>query len=171
MKGFTRISGIGMMLAFSLNALADGAYPTRVVTLVSGYAPGGSSDAVARVFGEALGKELGQQVIVVNKPGAGTTIAADSVARAPADGYTLYLGSASLLGGDKALYPTVKYEPKDFIPITKVSVSPLLLSVNKDSGITSVTDLIAKAKKNPGKFNFSSAGSGSIIHMGAVHFS
>ena len=160
-------------LALSIHTAAMAAetpYPSRMITLVSGYAPGGSSDTVARIFGEALGKEIGQQVVVLNKPGAGTTIAADFVARAPADGYTLYLGSASLMGGDQQLYKTAKYTPQDFIPITRVSISPLLLSVNKNSGITSVKDLIAKAKKNPGKLNASSAGAGSIIHMAAVHF-
>lgn len=167
----TTWTGIAMMLAFHGAAMAQDAYPTRPITLVSGYTTGGSSDAVARIYGEALGKELGQQVIVLNKPGAGTTIAAESVARAPADGYTLYLGSASLMGGDKALYKAVKYEPKDFIPITRVSVSPLLLSVNKDAGIASVADLVAKAKQNPGKYNFSSGGAGSILHIAGMQFS
>jgi tripartite-type tricarboxylate transporter receptor subunit TctC len=165
---------IKTVLAITMSAhaavMAQDAYPARPISLVTGYAPGGSSDAVARIFGEALGKELGQPIVVINKPGAGTTIAADSVARAQADGYTLYLGSASLMGGDKALYKTVKYEPTDFTPITRVSVSPLLLSVSKDSSITSVADLVAKAKQNPGKLYFSSAGSGSIIHIAAVQF-
>src|SRR5690606_5942715 len=100
--------------------VAASEYPSKPVTLVSGYAPGGSSDAVARVLADALGKELCQQVVGMNRPGAGTTIAATSVARAPADGYTLYLGSASLFGGDKALYPNITYEPVDFVAITKV---------------------------------------------------
>jgi len=161
----------GVLLCWSAGIMAADDYPIRPITLVSGYAPGGSSDAVARVLADALGKELGQQVVVMNRPGAGTTIAATSVARAPADGYTLYLGSASLYGGDKALYPNITYEPEDFIAITKVSYSPLLLSVNRGTGIESVADLIKRAKAEPGKLAYSSAGTGSIIHMGAVLFS
>ncbi len=163
-------TGVAMLLALHGAALAQGAFPTRPITLVVGSAPGGGLDTVARVYGEALGNELGQPILVVNRAGAGTTMGAESVARSPADGYTLLLASASLFGGDQYLYKTARYEPKDFLPITRISQAALLLSVNKNSGLTSVADLLAKAKQSPGKYNFSTGGAGTIIHVAAVHF-
>lgn len=163
-------TSIALLLALAGTAQAQAPFPNRPITLVVGSAPGGGLDTVGRIFGEALGNELGQPILVVNRPGAGTTMGAESVARSPADGYTLLLASASLFGGDQYLYKTARYEPKDFLPITRVSSAALLLSVNKNSGLTSVADLVAKARQAPGKYNFSTGGAGTIIHVAAVHF-
>lgn len=150
--------------------LAADAYPSRPIRLVIGFPAGGGADNVARMYGDALSKELGQPVIVDNKPGAGTTIAAETVAKAPADGYTLYIATASVMGGDKVLYKNIRYEPADFAPITRLTVSPLLLAANKASGIGSVADLVAKARKHPGALNYSSSGNGVITHLAGVQF-
>jgi len=151
-------------------AVAQEVYPNKPISLVVGFPPGGASDTVTRIFGEALSKKFGQPVIVVNKPGAATTVAAGSVASAPPDGYTLYIGPASLFGGDKALYKSVSYEPKDFIPITRISAAPLLMCVSKNSGINSVAELVSRAKNEPEKLFVGSGGSGSVTHIAAVQF-
>ncbi len=88
-------------------------YPTKPIRLVIGFPAGGGADNTARLYGDALSRELGQPVIVDNKPGAGTTIAAEFVSKAPADGYTLYIATASLMGGDKVLYKNIRYQPSD----------------------------------------------------------
>lgn len=152
-------------------ATAQEHYPNRPIRIVIGFPAGGGADNTARLYGDALSRELGQPVIVENKPGAGTTIAADTVAKAAPDGYTLYIATASVMGGDKVLYKNIKYEPSDFIPITRLVSAPLVLAVNKDSGITSVADLIAKAKAKPGALNYSSSGNGVITHLAGVQFS
>lgn len=151
-------------------ALAADAFPIKPIRVVIGFPAGGGADNVARLYGDALSKELGQPVIVDNKPGAGTTIAAEIVAKAPADGYTLYIASASLMGGDKVLYKNIRYEPTDFAPITRLTVSPLLLAANKESGITSVANLLARARQHPGALNYSSSGNGVITHLAGVQF-
>lgn len=161
---------IAVLASLGVPAIAQDAYPNRPISLVIGFPPGGAYDTVSRIFGDALSQKLGQPVLIINRPGAATTVAAGSVATAPPDGYTLYIGPASLFGGDKALYKSVSYEPKDFIPITRISASPLLLCVSKDSGITSVADLVSAGRKDPGKLFVGSGGSGSITHIAALQF-
>lgn len=151
-------------------AAAEAGYPTKPIRIVIGFPAGGGADNTARLYGDALSRELGQPVIIDNKPGAGTTIAAETVAKAPPDGYTLYIATASVMGGDKVLYKNIKYEPSDFIPITRLVAAPLVLAVNKDSGLRSVADVIAKAKNNPGALNYSSSGNGVITHLAGVQF-
>lgn len=120
------------LLSASALALAD-AYPSRPITLMVGFPPGGGADAVARIVSEKLGRVLNQAVLVDNRPGAGTTIASDLVARAPADGYTLLLGSANLYGTDQILYKSARYDGvRSFTPIMRWSDSPMLLAVKKD---------------------------------------
>src|SRR5690606_1341486 len=119
--------------------------------------------------GEALSRELGQPVNVDNKPGAGSTLASDLLARAPADGYTLGLASGTLYGVDEHLYK-VKYTPGDFTPITRLTISPLILAVNKDLGAKSVSELLANARANPGKLNYSSSGIGGSPHIAGLTF-
>lgn len=152
------------------SASADDTYPNRAITIVVGFPPGGSADNVARIFADGLSKEVGQPVVVENRPGAGTTIGASRVARAAPDGYTVFLGTASVMGGDQRLYK-VDYTPSDFIPVSRVTVAPLLLIVNSKTGITSVSELIAAAKAQPGTLNYSSSGSGVITHLAGVQFS
>ncbi|RLK45622.1 tripartite-type tricarboxylate transporter receptor subunit TctC [Cupriavidus plantarum] len=145
-------------------------YPNKPIRLVIGFPPGGGADNSARLYGDALSRELGQPVVVDNRPGAGTTIAAEFAAKSAPDGYTLLIATASLMGGDKVMYPKIRYEASDFAPITKLSAAPLILAVNKDAGIKSVTDLIAQAKSKPGKLNYSSSGNGVITHLAGVYF-
>ncbi len=162
------------VLAASIPALPAHAgptdYPAKPIRLVIGFPAGGGADNTARLYGDALSRELGQPVIVDNKPGAGTTIAAEFVAKAPADGYTLYIATASLMGGDKVLYKNIRYQPSDFVPITRLVAAPMILAVNKDTGIKSVADLVAQAKAHPGALNYSSSGNGVITHLAGVYF-
>jgi tripartite-type tricarboxylate transporter receptor subunit TctC len=157
-------------LGLPLHASAQTSYPTKPIRVVIGFPAGGGADNTARLYGDALSRELGQPVLVDNKPGAGTTIAAEFVAKAPPDGYTLYIATASLMGGDKVLYKSIKYEPSDFIPVTRLVAAPMILAVNKDTGIHNVADLVAQAKARPGSLNYSSSGNGVITHLAGVYF-
>lgn len=155
-------------LAFT--SAAQGDYPNKPIRLVAGFAPGGAADLVARAMSEALGKALGQPIVVENKPGNGSSIAADIVAKAAPDGYTLLIASPSSISVNPALNPKLTYTAKDLAPVTKITTSPLVLAVNPATGITSVQDLIAQAKKRPGELNYSTSGNGSAPHLGAALF-
>jgi tripartite-type tricarboxylate transporter receptor subunit TctC len=158
--------------AFNWNANAQpAAYPTKPIRLVIGFAPGGAADSVARAMSDAFGKALGQPVIVDNKPGNGSSIAAELVAKAPADGYTLLIASPSSISVNPAVNPSLSYTAKDLLAVTKMTTSPLVLAVNPATGIRSVSDLIAAAKTDPGKLNYSTSGNGSAPHLGAALFS
>ncbi|OEZ29960.1 Bug family tripartite tricarboxylate transporter substrate binding protein [Variovorax boronicumulans] len=157
-------------LLASAGTLAD-TYPSRPITLLVGFPAGGGADTVARIVGDKLGKLLGQPIVIDNKPGAGTTIASDQVARAAPDGYTLLLGSANLYGSDKLLYKSVKYDgAKSFVPISRWSSAPMLLAVNKDVSAKTVQALIAEARQNPGKLAYSSSGAGVVTHLAGLSF-
>jgi tripartite-type tricarboxylate transporter receptor subunit TctC len=120
---------------------------------------------------DEFGKALGQPVVVDNKPGAGSSIAAELVAKASPDGYTLLIASPSSISVNPALSPTLGYKPSDLAAVTRMTTSPLVLAVNPATGIRSVSDLIAAAKKDPGKLNYSTSGNGSAPHLGAALFS
>jgi len=145
-------------------------YPSRPIRLVIGFAPAGAADTVARAMSDAFGKALGQPVVVDNKPGNGSSIAADIVAKSAPDGYTLLIASPSSISVNPALNPKLSYTPADLLPVTKMTTSPLVLAVNPATGIRSVPELIAAAKKDPGKLNYSSSGNGSAPHLGAALF-
>lgn len=156
--------------AFCAGAQAQ-AYPVRPITLVVGFPPGGGADAVARIVSDKMGKILGQSVIVDNRPGAGTTLASDQVARAPADGYTLLLGSANIYGSDQLLYKSARYDGvKNFTAISRWSAAPMLLAVKKDFPAQSVKDLVALARSQPEKLSYSSSGAGVVTHLAALSF-
>jgi len=158
--------------ALGSNALAQAApYPNRPIRLVIGFAPGGAADYVARAMSHAFSKALGQPVVVDNRPGNGSSIAADQVAKSPPDGYTLLIASPSSISVNPALNPNLPYTPKDLTPVTKMTTSPLVLAVNPSTDIRSVQDLIAAAKKEPGRLNYSTSGNGSAPHLGAALFS
>ena len=170
MKELRAISFAAAALLASAGALADG-YPARPITLVVGFPAGGGADTVARIVTDKLAKILGQPIIIDNKPGAGTTIASDQVARAAPDGYTLLLGSANLYGSDKLLYKAVKYDgARSFVPISRWSSAPMLLAVNKDVSAKTVQALIAEARQNPGKLAYSSSGTGVVTHLAGLSF-
>jgi len=146
-------------------------YPSKPVRLVVGFAPGGAADFVARAFQEPLGRALGQPVVVDNRPGAGSSIAAEHVAKSTADGYTFLIASPSSILVNPLLSPKAGFQPlKDLVPVSKVSSSPLILAVNPGIGATNVQGLIKYLKENPGKVNFATSGNGSAPHLSAVLF-
>ena len=146
-------------------------YPSKPVRLVVGFAPGGAADFVARAFQEPLSKALGQPIVVENRPGAGSSIAAEAVAKSAPDGYTVLIASPSSILVNPLISPKAGFQPlKDLIAVSKVSSSPLILAVNPSVGVASVKELIAHAKKNPGKLNYATSGNGSAPHMAAVLF-
>ncbi len=159
-----------VLCSVGADALAQG-YPNKPIRLVVGFSPGGAADVVARSIGEGLGRALGQPIVIENRAGAGSSIAADNVAKSVADGYSVLIASPAGISVNPALNPKLNYRPSDLLPITKVSASPLLIVVNPATGIASVNELIAAAKKAPGKLNYATSGIGSAPHFGAVLFS
>ncbi|MEO6744058.1 MAG: tripartite tricarboxylate transporter substrate binding protein [Caldimonas sp.] len=146
-------------------------WPAKPIRLVIGFAPGGAADYVARTIADPLGRLLGQSVVVENRAGAGSSLAADFVAKAPADGYTLLIASPSSISVNPALNAKLTYSAKDLVPVTRITSSPLVVAVNPGAGINSFQELIATAKAKPGALNYTSSGNGSAPHLGAAHFS
>lgn len=162
---------LAVVCTLACTAVAAQSYPSKPITLLVGFPPGGGADLVARVVSERLGKELGQPIIVENKPGAGTTIASDLAARAAPDGYTLLLSSVSLNGSDQLLYKSARYDGnKSFTPITRWAYSPMLIGVREKFPEKDVSGLVEHARKNPGKLSYSSSGAGVITHLAGASF-
>jgi tripartite-type tricarboxylate transporter receptor subunit TctC len=156
-------------------ATAQDTWPTKPVRIVVPFAPGGTTDILARAVAPELSKAFGQQFIVDNRAGAGGNVGADIVAKAPNDGYTLLMGTVGTHGINRALYPKLPYDPiKDFVPITLVAAVPNVMEMNADKAkalnINSVADFIKYAKANPGKLNMASSGSGTSIHLAGELF-
>ena len=147
------------------------AYPSRPVRIVVGFAPGGAADTVARAMSDAMGKALGQTVVIDNRPGAGSSLAAEHVAKAAPDGYTVLIASPSSISVNPALNSKLAYKFSDLLPVVKVTTSPLVIAANPATGIQSVKELIEAAKKAPGKINYATSGIGSAPHLGAALFS
>jgi tripartite-type tricarboxylate transporter receptor subunit TctC len=146
-------------------------YPNQTVKIVVPFVAGGGVDVVARIVAPRLGEELGQTVIIENRGGAGGALGAAAVAQAPADGYTLLMGTGSTHGTNSNVYARLSYDPvRDFIPVVLLSSSPLLLIVPQASPAKSVGDLIALGRGRPGGLTFASYGTGSINHLGAELF-
>ena len=144
---------------------ADGAWPNRPVRIVVPFGPAGTADILGRILGQQLSKQTGQSFFVENKPGAGTTIGATEVARAPADGYSMMVVTPTFAIA-QYVYPNLAYDgPKDFVPVALLMTTPLVLVVNPATGFKTVADFIAGAKARPGQVSFSSAGSGSTPHL------
>ena len=159
-----------LTLVFAGQALAQ-PYPSKPIRLVVGFPPGGAADFVSRAFQEPLGKALGQPIVVDNRPGAGSSIAAEHVAKSSPDGYTVLIASPSSILVNPVITPKAGFQPsKDLVPVSKVSSSPLILAVNPAVPASSVKELIAHAKQNPGKLNFATSGNGSAPHLAAVLF-
>lgn len=146
------------------------AYPSKPVKLVVGFAPGGAADYVARAMSDAFGKALGQPIIIENRSGGGSSIAADMVAKSVPDGYTVLIASPSSISVNPALNPKLGYSARDLQPIGKLTTSPLVLAVNPATGINSVQELIERARKAPGSLNYATSGNGSAPHLGAALF-
>src|SRR5512140_1626249 len=137
-RGSTMMQRLALTLALALacaNASAQ-AYPAKPIRLVVGFTPGGAADFVARAIGEYLGRALGQAIVVENRAGAGSSIAADYVAKSAPDGYTMLIASPSSISVNTALNPKLGYSLRDFAPITKVSSSPLLIAAHPGTGVT-----------------------------------
>ena len=159
-----------LAVLFAGHALAQ-SYPAKPIRLVVGFAPGGAADFVARTLQEPMQRALGQPLVIDNKPGAGSSIAAEHVAKSPPDGYTVLIASPSSILVNPLLNPQLGYNAfRDLAPVTKVSSSPLVVAVNTGAGVGTLAELIAYAKKHPGKLNFASSGSGSAPHLAAVLF-
>ena len=159
-----------LTLVFAGQVLAQ-PYPSKPIRLVVGFPPGGAADFVSRAFQEPLGKALGQPIVVDNRPGAGSSIAAEHVAKSSPDGYTVLIASPSSILVNPVITPKAGFQPsKDLVPVSKVSSSPLILAVNPAVPASSVKELIAHAKQNPGKLNFATSGNGSAPHLAAVLF-
>jgi tripartite-type tricarboxylate transporter receptor subunit TctC len=139
--------------------------------MLVGFPPGGAADFVARALGEPLARELGQPLVIENRPGAGSSIAAELAARAAPDGYTVLIASPSSIMVNPLLMPKLGYNAKtDLLPITQVSNSPMVVAVNPATGITTLRELIDAAKKAPGKLNFASSGNTSAPHLAGALF-
>src|SRR3954471_12856711 len=144
-------------------------YPSKPLKLVVGYPPGGSGDFLTRLAADELAKDLGQPVIVENKPGAGGNIAHEFVARAPNDGYTIL--NASHMAVNRVLYKSLSYDPdKDFVAVGRIATGPTLICVNNSVPFKDLREMIAYAKANPGKLFHASAGYGSAPHLASVLF-
>ena len=146
------------------------AYPAKPVRLLVGFAPGGAADYVARAMSDAFGKSLGQTIVIENRAGAGSSIAAEIAAKSAPDGYTVLIASPSSISVNPALNSKLGYSARDLMPITKLTSSPLVIAANPATGISSVQDLIARAKAAPGTLNYATSGNGSAPHLGAALF-
>ena len=154
---------------------AQSGWPNKPVRIVVPFAPGGTTDILARALAPELGKAFGQTFIVDNKPGAGGNIGADTVAKAAPDGYTLLMGTVGTHAINAALYPKMPFDPvRDFAPITLVAGVPNVLVMNPAKAeaykVNSVADLIRYARANPGKLNMASSGNGTSIHLSGELF-
>lgn len=155
------------LLALAGPALAQDAWPTKPVRMIVPFAPGGSTDVVARMVGQRLSALWGQPVVIENRAGAGGNVGADVVAKAAGDGYTLLMASGSVTI-NPSLYKRMPFDTKkDLMPITNVAQGPMLVVVQDGSPHKSLKDLIAAAKAKPGSINFASAGVGSQVHLAA----
>ena len=160
-----------LVLLGLLPTFAQAQYPNKPLRLVVGFAPGGAADQVARAYQEPLARELGQPLIVENRAGAGSSIAAEHAAKSPADGYTLLIASPSSILVNPIITPRPGFEPRrDLVPVSKVSSSPLVAAAHASVGAGTLRELVAFAKKNPGKLNYGSSGNGSAPHLAGVLF-
>jgi tripartite-type tricarboxylate transporter receptor subunit TctC len=169
-----RIAGWVLTLALAtlaaVPAVCADDYPSRPIRLMIGFPPGSAADITARLVGDAMSKTLGQQVIVEARPGAGSSIAAEFVARSPADGYTLFIGTSSNLT-NAAISTTLRFDfTKDFAPITPLTGLPLILAVHPSLGVSSVKELIALAKSKPGELTYATVGPGTVPHLSTELF-
>jgi len=158
----------GMALASALIAPAmvqAQAWPNKPVRWVVAYPAGGGSDFLARQLAPQLGKQLGQTLVIDNRPGAGGTIGTDNAAKSVPDGYTILTGDNGAMVFNSAMYKKLPYDPKDFTPVGFMARFPLILTVNPNAGLNSVKELLAEVKKNPAKYTYASPGIGSPHHL------
>jgi tripartite-type tricarboxylate transporter receptor subunit TctC len=161
---------VALVVGVTGDALAQ-SYPSKPIKMIVPFPSGGISDVLARIIAPKLTEGLGQPVVVENRPGAGTTIAADMVAKSAPDGYTIYLTDLTTHAISASLYKKLSYDPlKDFTPITTLTSTPLILVVHPSVKATSVKELIAVAKSKPGQLNLAHSGNGTITHLAGQLF-
>ena len=158
---------LGLLLpVLQTTAHAQAEYPAKPIRLVVGFAAGGISDVLARALAIKLSQDLGQQVLVENKQGAGTTIASEFIAKAAPDGYTLFLQDITTHAINASLYAKLPYDSvKDFTPVGLVASTPLVLVVNASNPSRTLTELVGQIKASPGKYSYASSGIGAITHL------
>jgi tripartite-type tricarboxylate transporter receptor subunit TctC len=171
LRTLTKSAGTAVLLLTCVAASAQQAYPTRPIRLIVPYPPSGPNDIIARTINDRLAKRLGQQVVIDNRAGAATVIGADIAAHSPADGYTLFMATITTLAVNPALKPKLPYHPeRDFAPVSMLVAQPYLLVVYPGVPASSVSQLVAYAKTQPGKLSFASAGVGAGAHLAAELF-
>jgi tripartite-type tricarboxylate transporter receptor subunit TctC len=161
-----RCAALALMLAAAWpgDAVAQ-SYPNRPIRLIVPFPPGGAADILARLIGNKVAEQIGQPLVVENRPGAGGTLGADAAAKSPADGYTI-LHNTNGAAIAPALYRNLPFDGvKDFAPVTQIVASNLVLVAGPKSGIDTVKDLLARARANPGKLNYGSSGPGNPLHL------
>ncbi|GKT19455.1 hypothetical protein AVHY2522_22510 [Acidovorax sp. SUPP2522] len=169
---FTRCLLVALSLAATAGGVSAQAWPSHPVRVIVPFPASGATDLVARVVTQRVSQDLGQQMVVDNRPGAGGTIGAAEAAKAPADGYTLLLTTSSTHAISPHLMPRLAYDPrKDFTPVAHVADAASVLLVTPSLPVKSVADLIAYAKAHPGQLNYASSGNGTIVHLNAAAFS
>ncbi|CAN5644648.1 tripartite tricarboxylate transporter substrate binding protein [soil metagenome] len=168
-NAFSRAVATAALLAATTLAVA--AYPEQPIRLIVPFTAGGAADVMARGMAERLGAELGQQVIIDNRGGAGGTTAAEAAALSKPDGYTLFFGTMGTHAINPALYPKMRYDPiKDFAPISLTHINPRVLVVGPSVKATNIAELIAIGKSKPGSLTYGSAGNGSSGHLSGALF-
>jgi len=168
---FLRFLALAALAFAAAYALADDAYPAKAIRLIVPFPPAGGTDVLSRAMAQAISVDTKWTIVIDNKPGAGGNIGLDFVAHAPADGYTIGMGQTANLAVNPALYSKMTFDPlKDFAPIALISSQPLILVVDAKSPYKSLADLVAAAKKDPGKVNMASPGNGTIGHIGGILF-
>jgi len=170
-----RIAMLGLTLALSaVAAVPQGSadtYPSKPIRLIIGFPPGSAADITARLVGDSMSRTLGQQVVIEARPGAGSSLAAESVARSPADGYTLFMGTLSNVTNAVVGVAELRFDfVKDFVPITPLTGLPLILAVHPSLGVSSLKELIALAKSKPGELTYATVGPGTVPHLSTELF-
>jgi tripartite-type tricarboxylate transporter receptor subunit TctC len=166
-----RLATLGIVALVFSHACFAQSYPVKPVRFVSPYAPGGGTDAMARVLAQKLTEALGRQVYVENRPGGGGILGTELVAKAPPDGYTVLLGSKGPLTVNPALYTKLAYDTlRDLAPISLISIVPALLAVHPSLQVKTVKELVALARAHPGELTFSSSGNGGTGHLAGEQF-
>lgn len=160
------VVALGLMAAGLCGPVSADEWPSRTIKLIVPFPPGGAADATARIYAEKLGEALKQTVVIENKPGAGTAIAADAAAKASPDGYTLSLASTGQLTILPHVNKHITFDPfKSFVPITNLASVPYVIAAGPGSKLDKLADVIEAARKEPGKLTYSSCGPGTICHL------
>jgi tripartite-type tricarboxylate transporter receptor subunit TctC len=164
-------AAFALALSLACGQAFSQAYPNKPIRIVVPFAAGGTSDILARAIGPKLTEAWGQPIVVENKTGANGNVGAEFVVRSAPDGYTMLLSDVGAIAINPSVYPTMPFDPvKDFAPIIMVSYSPHVLAVHPSVPATTIKELVAYAKANPGKLNFANSGTGGAPHLAGVDF-